>query len=171
MSHRLVAPLAAILLAACQADQSPPAYTPSPAAISAVQPANAEGDISGDGPLVLDSAANGADPFLPDAGDYPAPAGDGQSWVDLAQGSWKVAGGAASGCQLRFDHPAANGIAAASARHCPTSQLAEVSSWRGAGDRIELFSASGTPVAFLYVDRPDLLTGYMVDGPELVVSR
>lgn len=170
MTRRLLAPLAAIVLSACQPQAAPPAYTPSPAGVSAAQP-DGRPAAPGNGPLVLDGSAIDADPFLPEANDYGQPAGEARYPVDLTQGSWQVAGGAASGCLLRFGYPGPDGGAAASARNCATAQLAEVSSWRGAGERIELFSADGSPVAYLYADRPDLLTGYLVDGPELIVSR
>lgn len=163
-------------LAACQSgsDIQPPAYlaTASQAkpAVGAHQAANGQPRSE---PLSLvpepaggSAASDAVSPPLVTASYQPALAG--ADLGALTGGYWRVA--SLAGCGLRFGHPGAAG-APVSASGCGASPVANANTWTASGDTLRLLDAGGVEVATLFVDRPDLLTGYTPSGAEIVLSR
>ncbi|MTI18676.1 hypothetical protein E1162_15635 [Rhodobacteraceae bacterium RKSG542] len=105
---------------------------------------------------------------------------------ELTGRSWVVSeGGGSSNCRLRFEKgtvPAgtassagANGLmwpeGKAAATGCTSEELPKAVGWQINGDTIELHDESDTSLAFLLMERPDLLLGYTALGHDLVLSH
>lgn len=165
MSRLLFPPILLISLAACQ--MTPPApLAPTPLA-SEVQAAPAQ--FTENPPTAL--ADTGAPLALTETADAAGLAEfNTQTLSPDIEGIWRIAGGTSNGCALRFDEAAAS-PASLSLLGCPASPLAIAGAWTASGDRVKLLSHDGQELALLFVDRPDLLTGYTADGEDLVLSR
>ncbi|NRG19768.1 hypothetical protein HPQ64_18915 [Rhizobiales bacterium] len=174
-THVLV--VSCLALAACQSGSGsrPPAYLASaPQAEPAVAAHQDGSQLPASGPFSLvpettatlaPSLATSAQPVT-EASYRPALAG--VDLGELTRGYWRVV--SFSGCGLRFGHPGAAG-APVSASGCGASSVANASAWTASGDTLRLLDASGVEVATLFVDRPDLLTGYTPSGADIVLSR
>ncbi|MXN66085.1 hypothetical protein GR183_14315 [Stappia sp. GBMRC 2046] len=169
---------ACLALAACQSgsESPPPALF---ASAPQVEPAVAahRGDsgqpVSAPLSLVPETAAQSVPSAVSPARPFVAAATQGStlSGTDLGeitQGYWRVV--TLAGCGLRFGHPGVAG-APVSASGCGASAVAGAHTWSVTGDTLRLLDASGVEVATLFVDRPDLLTGYTPSGAEIVLSR
>ena len=164
-----------LALAACQsgAGSQPPALVGSaPQAEPALAAHQGAGDRPLSAPFALvpqpasQSAVPAAQPVLQAVSPEPAlAAGD---LGEITQGYWRVA--TLAGCGLRFGHAGAAG-AAVSVSGCGASPVASANTWTASGETLRLLDAGGLEVATLFVDRPDLLTGYTPSGAEIVLSR
>jgi hypothetical protein len=173
MFRASVLPILFMSLAACQMTPPAPIGAAPPAIHDQVASDTATNDLatsdlensqlaSTGAPLALTTVSG---PSLTSFADY----GDTVSHPSVG-GTWRVAGGASNGCAIRFEE-AEQAFAPASIHGCPSSPLAATTAWNVAGDQIRLLSGDGQALALLYIDRPDLLTGYTADGQELVLSR
>lgn len=169
---------ACLALAACQsgAGSQPPALVGSaPQAEPAVAAHQGAGDrpLSAPFSLVPQPATQSAPPAVSAAQPAlqavsPEPALAAADLGEITQGYWRVA--TLAGCGLRFGHAGAAG-AAVSVSGCGASPVANANTWTASGETLRLLDAGGVEVATLFVDRPDLLTGYTPSGAEIVLSR
>ncbi|WP_310621064.1 hypothetical protein [Flexibacterium corallicola] len=103
---------------------------------------------------------------------------------ELTSHNWSVdeTGTAARQCTLKFslgtqneDEPASPSRSTPSGSTqitgCKNAELAKIKSWSIAGNTIELLGSENTKIAFLLMERPDLLLGYTASGHDLVVSQ